>query len=176
MRITWDEPKRLANLDKHGLDFADLSAEFFADAWSGAVRSGRFRRSGGSQEGTVAVIFQPLGSEAISVISMRRGKPEGKEFLAMTKFKPGRGIHQAGLDDEDFRKPAKPTDEELAQAVPFAEAFPELAESIRRGRGRPPVASPKQAVTLRLDPETIAKFKAQGPDWRARMSDVLRRA
>ena len=50
--------------------------------------------------------------------------------------------------------------EELAQAVPFAEAFPDLMESIRRSRGRPPVASPKQAVTLRLDPETIAKFKA----------------
>ena len=25
MKIVWDEPKRLANLDKHGLDFADLN-------------------------------------------------------------------------------------------------------------------------------------------------------
>jgi hypothetical protein len=28
MEIVWDEPKRLANLDKHGLDFADLDETF----------------------------------------------------------------------------------------------------------------------------------------------------
>jgi uncharacterized protein len=32
MRILWDEPKRLANLDKHGLDFADLDEAFFDHA------------------------------------------------------------------------------------------------------------------------------------------------
>jgi hypothetical protein len=34
MEIVWDEPKRLANLDKHDLDFADLNEAFFADALS----------------------------------------------------------------------------------------------------------------------------------------------
>jgi uncharacterized protein len=32
MKIVWDEPKRLANLDKHGLDFADLNETFFDTA------------------------------------------------------------------------------------------------------------------------------------------------
>jgi uncharacterized DUF497 family protein len=32
MKIVWDEPKRLANLYKHGLDFADLNESFFDDA------------------------------------------------------------------------------------------------------------------------------------------------
>ena len=32
MKIVWDEPKRLANLDKHGLDFADLDETFFDTA------------------------------------------------------------------------------------------------------------------------------------------------
>ena len=68
------------------------------------------------------------------------------------------------------------TDEELAQMRPFAEVFPDLAESIRRTRGRPPVEKPKQAVTLRIDPDTVERFKARGPDWRARMSDALKRA
>ena len=68
------------------------------------------------------------------------------------------------------------TDEELAQAKPFAEVFPELAESIRRSRGRPPKADAKLAVTLRLDPETVERFKSQGPDWRARMGAALKRA
>lgn len=29
MKIVWDEPKRLANIEKHGLDFAALDDEFF---------------------------------------------------------------------------------------------------------------------------------------------------
>lgn len=40
-------------------------------------------------------------------------------------------------------------------------------------RGRPRVDAPKEAVTLRLDPAIVAKFKAIGDDWRARMNDVL---
>ena len=68
------------------------------------------------------------------------------------------------------------TDEELAGARPFAEVFPEMAEAIRRGRGRPRIDAPKEAVTLRLDPDTLAKFKATGEDWRAKMSEILDRA
>lgn len=75
-------------------------------------------------------------------------------------------------DPDDYEA----TDEELAQARPFAEAFPDLMESIRRSRGRPPKPDAKQAVTLRLDPDTVERFKAQGPDWRARMGAALRRA
>jgi len=68
------------------------------------------------------------------------------------------------------------TNEQLAKARPFAEAFPDLAESIKRARGRPKVEAPKEAVTLRLDPETLARFKATGRNWRARMSEVLEKA
>lgn len=63
--------------------------------------------------------------------------------------------------------------EDFARAKPFAEAFPELAASIKRARGRPRAPEPKQAVTLRLSPSTIAKFKAKGGDWRARMAKAL---
>lgn len=71
---------------------------------------------------------------------------------------------------------AEATDEQLAQARPFAEVFPDLAESIRRKGGRPRKANPLEAVTLRLDPDTIAKFRAAGDDWRTRMADALKRA
>ena len=63
--------------------------------------------------------------------------------------------------------------EDFAKAKPFADLFPELAVSIKRARGRPRVREPKQAVTLRLSPSTIAKFKAKGGDWRARMAKAL---
>ena len=46
-----------------------------------------------------------------------------------------------------------PTDEELAQAKPFAEAFPELAKTIvKRGPQKTPT---KKLVSLRLSPEVI---------------------
>jgi uncharacterized DUF497 family protein len=81
MQIVWDEPKRLANLDKHGLDFADLSAEFFADAVVRPVKGDRLQAIGKLTGGTVAVIFRPLGSEAVSVISMRPANRKERRSL-----------------------------------------------------------------------------------------------
>ena len=67
------------------------------------------------------------------------------------------------------------TAEELAHPMTFAQAHPDLAATIKR-RGRPPVESPKSAVTLRLAPATIERFKAAGPDWRAKMARALDKA
>ncbi len=73
MLITWDELKRAANLDKHGMDFAAITVEFFESARIEAVKAGRFLAIGElNGEVVVAVVFRPLGSEALSVISMRR--------------------------------------------------------------------------------------------------------
>ena len=72
MRIVWDEPKRRTSLGKHGLDFADLSPEFFVDAIVRPVRQERLQAIGPVAGRLVTVVFAPLGSEAISVISMRR--------------------------------------------------------------------------------------------------------
>lgn len=70
--IIWDEAKRLANLAKHGLDFADLTLEFFLGADVVAAKDGRFKALGAfNGETIIAVVFRPLGSEALSVISMR---------------------------------------------------------------------------------------------------------
>jgi len=60
------------------------------------------------------------------------------------------------------------------EALPPA-FFTEL-EKARAKRGRPRVDNPKEAVTLRLDPDVVAKFKATGKNWRANMNDALRKA
>ncbi len=66
------------------------------------------------------------------------------------------------------------TDEQMAMAKPFSEVFPALSDVLKRSRGRPKLDAAKEAVTLRLSPETIARFKAiGGNDWRARMSETL---
>ena len=43
-------------------------------------------------------------------------------------------------------------------------------------RGRPPLAAPKQQVTLRLSPEVLDHFKAGGPGWQTRIDETLKRA
>jgi uncharacterized protein (DUF4415 family) len=79
---------------------------------------------------------------------------------------------QIAADPDDFEL----TDEMAAKRMTFAEAFPDLAQSIKRSRGRPKVESPLQAVTLRVDTETLERFKATGRNWRSKMSEALRTA
>lgn len=43
--------------------------------------------------------------------------------------------------------------------------------------GRPPLeAEAKRQVTLRLDPDVIAKFREGGPGWQGRINEALRKA
>jgi uncharacterized protein (DUF4415 family) len=39
--------------------------------------------------------------------------------------------------------------------------------------GRPRSEAPKVLISIRLDPEVVAGFKAQGPGWQTRMNAVL---
>ena len=98
-----------------------------------------------------------------------------------TKFKhikPLTDEEEAQIQRQIASDPDSPelTEEQLRQGRPFAEVFPDLAESIRRSRGRPKLDNAKEAVTLRLDPQTVAKFKATGDDWRTKMAKALDRA
>jgi uncharacterized DUF497 family protein len=72
VRIVWDEAKRQENLRKHQMDFASLTLGWFAEARLRPAKLGRWMALG-EIGGTVvvAVVFRPLGTEAISVISMR---------------------------------------------------------------------------------------------------------
>jgi uncharacterized DUF497 family protein len=81
MRIVWDEPKRVANLQKRQLDFEWLEMAFFADAIVVQTRLGRFKAIGWFDGLPTTVIFKPLGSEAISVISMRRASRKERTVL-----------------------------------------------------------------------------------------------
>ena len=68
------------------------------------------------------------------------------------------------------------TDQQIARAKPFTEAFPELAEKMRtKVGGRPRSATPKVPVSIRLDQDVVAKFKATGPGWQSRINEILRR-
>jgi uncharacterized DUF497 family protein len=82
MKILWDEPKRLANLDKHGLDFADLNETFFEDALVLPTYNKRWAGIGKNIRGVIVVVFVKLGKEAVSVISMRPASKDERKLYA----------------------------------------------------------------------------------------------
>lgn len=84
MKIVWDEPKRLANLDKHGLDFADLNETFFDNALVVPSRnkSKRWVAVGVSISGVIVVVFARLGREGVSIISVRPASRSERKLYA----------------------------------------------------------------------------------------------
>jgi len=69
------------------------------------------------------------------------------------------------------------TDEEDAAIHAAALTDPDnLPNQFPKRVGRPPAAVTKQAITLRIDREVIAKFRATGEGWQTRMNDALKRA
>ena len=84
---------------------------------------------------------------------------------------------RAGYSQKDLRDVSdnpELTKADFARAKPFAEAFPDLAASIRKGRG-PNKAPTKKLVSLRLSPEVIEHFKATGDGWQSRIDETLRK-
>ena len=84
MKIVWDEAKRLANLEKHGLDFADLNETFFDNAVviPSHNKSRRWIAVGVNISGVVVVVFARLGREGVSIISMRPASRNERKLYA----------------------------------------------------------------------------------------------
>ncbi|MEE9924013.1 MAG: BrnT family toxin [Brucella anthropi] len=80
MKIVWDEPKRISNIEKHGFDFAALEDAFFDDATIIPAKMGRYKAIGVLEDGTIVVIFATLGTEAYSIISMRPARPDERRL------------------------------------------------------------------------------------------------
>jgi uncharacterized protein (DUF4415 family) len=67
----------------------------------------------------------------------------------------------------------------IEKARPAKEVLPKIfgarvAAAMLKPRGRPKSSDSKIAISLRLPPATLARWKATGPGWQTRMADVLR--
>jgi uncharacterized DUF497 family protein len=82
VQIVWDEIKRQTNLAKHGMDFADLDLGFFESAIILPSVEGRSLAIGFLKGAVIAaVVYRPLGAEAVAVISMRRASRKERKLL-----------------------------------------------------------------------------------------------
>ncbi|MCP4066596.1 MAG: BrnA antitoxin family protein [Gammaproteobacteria bacterium] len=94
------------------------------------------------------------------------------------KHKPISDAEEARIQKMIASDPDAPeaTDEQISEAKPFTEAFPALADKMRKNvGGRPRSANPKVPVSIRLDQEVVTKLKATGPGWQSRVNEMLRR-
>lgn len=67
------------------------------------------------------------------------------------------------------------SEEDFRRAKPLEEALPNLIAHFRRYRGSQ--KSPRKVpVSLRLSPDVVERFKADGPGWQSRMDEALRKA
>jgi uncharacterized protein len=80
-RFVWDDRKRVANIEKHGLDFEDVAMFQWETAVMEPVHSGRVKAIGYFEDGTAVVIFARLGTEAISIVSFRPANAKEKRLL-----------------------------------------------------------------------------------------------
>ncbi|MDX8449130.1 BrnA antitoxin family protein [Mesorhizobium captivum] len=63
------------------------------------------------------------------------------------------------------------------RAAALADPDAQPAEALpRRKPGRPRAEIKKVAVSLKLDPDVLSAYRAQGPGWQTRMNDDLRKA
>ncbi|MGO9376431.1 MAG: BrnT family toxin [Syntrophobacteraceae bacterium] len=82
MRFEWDERKRISNLEKHGLDFRDVTVVFEAPHVEAPAiyRSGEQRFLAiGTFEGRYVTVVCTTRSDAIRVISFRRARHEERQ-------------------------------------------------------------------------------------------------
>jgi uncharacterized protein (DUF4415 family) len=73
----------------------------------------------------------------------------------------------------DFQR----VDEHVIQREEYEE-LPEMTDEmfarvVFKKAGRPPSPNPRQAISLRLPPEVIARWRATGPGWQTRMAKRL---
>ena len=78
-------------------------------------------------------------------------------------------------DDEDT---PEWTDDQLARAeLAIGGVVVRPANGTLSRAGRPPLgALAKRQVTLRLDPDVVDRFRADGPGWQGRINEPLRKA
>lgn len=174
MPISFDPRKNERNITQHGLPFG-LVEEF---EWDSALVVEDTRKEYGERR------FQALG------LIMGR--------LHVVVFTPRAGlVHVISLPKAN-RRDVKPMKREttkkratqgnpewtkatFAKAKPAAVVLPEVfeapvARAMLKPRGRPKKGAARTSISIRLPPDTLARWKATGPGWQTRMAEALDKA
>lgn len=177
MPISYDENKRLANIEKHGIDFIGSQVIFdnpMITQVDGRVYYGEERLQSYAILGNRVVFMVWTDREKPHIISIRpriNKKPlnSSKPFTdnAMTKSNlPNPNLLLANAPDAV----AKSDDDFNWERAIVSQNYAELKSKI----GRPISDNPKQAVSIRFDSDIVEYFKSKGKGWQTAMNDALR--
>ena len=187
MYLSWDPETRALNRRLHGEDFADL------DLFDWLRAEVAPPRGPGDRQQLVAIaalfervdlfVFERSGDRWLLVRMRRAGPAERQKFDLRTHF-----THRAGKAEEqtlliaarDDPVSARLDDAALAAMKPAPQVLPtaffQFMESLRRERAVHRQVSTKKQITLRLDADVLASFRAEGDGWQRRINDALRQA
>jgi uncharacterized protein (DUF4415 family) len=121
-------------------------------------RERRFITAGWLRDRFVVVVWTPRGNGR-RIISMRYGHADEEAYYREQMVDP----------DE-----APPLDRDWFERAEIREGG-QLIRQAKTGE-RPRKPARKEAVTLRLDPDVLAYFRAAGRSWQSRINAVLRKA
>lgn len=144
VRILWDQPERLANLKKHGLDFSIVSLAFLNEAIVRQAKGGRLQAIGTIDGTPVSLVFTGRGDEAISIISLR---PASKKGAAMTK----RDLTSSNGNARDDEENPEWSEADIRKGLSLSDLNPALAERIAAVIGRPARPAVKPAISPNTD-------------------------
>ena len=91
----------------------------------------------------------------------------------LKEFTPGRGYTKEDWDE--VSDSPELTEDEMRQAKPFAEVFPEMAAGIA-AEAALAEAKGGAVISLPLDRDVLEAWLATGPGWKDRMNAALRAA
>ena len=171
--IVFDPVKDAANIAKHGVSLGRADQMDLGEALIEQARSGddgrsamdRLRTSSGStlHSGVHETEHASPGDQSA------QGEPARAEALPNSDSEHGL-VELEGDDAPEL------TAERAARLRPAREVFPEaFLAQFKRSPGRPPAASPKKQITLRLDADVLEHWKAKGPGWQSAINAALRR-
>jgi uncharacterized protein (DUF4415 family) len=159
VEFVWDEQKNETNIQKHSLDFADAPRIFAGPISSHGMRAKSTPRSAGSGSGfsTRGLSWWPSASRMRTPFgSSRRGRHYGMSET---------GSHNTSRTN--WAQVDALTDDEIDTSD-----VPSLTEDFfRRATWRKPAPV---RVTVWVDPDVLAWFRAQGKEGKRRMSAALR--
>jgi len=166
--FTWDEDKRRANLDKHGIDFTD--AEQILDGYTATAEDlretyGEHTVSNGSSHWgycTGKSFPLPIPHVRMTITSSRSGRPRNMKHVSTSR---------KSKTDIKRLKSMKESDIVIDNDAPAW--TPEMfARAIVR-KGLKPVAR-KSLLSLRIDSDVLEWFRAKGRGYQSRMNALLR--
>lgn len=67
------------------------------------------------------------------------------------------------------------TEADFARAVPFDKAPTHIRAAFAKRKPGRPEGADKERITIRLDKDLLAKWRATGAGWQTRLNDALRK-